>query len=70
MTFPPPNKVAVVTGGARGLGLLTARRLVERGHFVIITSRRHREGATVGCQKYSQPMSVQYVIICYGTLLK
>src|SRR5579884_622299 len=33
----PPRGGALVTGGARGLGLEIARRLVERGHHVHIT---------------------------------
>jgi NAD(P)-dependent dehydrogenase (short-subunit alcohol dehydrogenase family) len=33
---PPPGG-ALVTGGARGLGLEIARRLVARGHFVHVT---------------------------------
>lgn len=37
MSSPAEGTVAVVTGAARGFGLEIARRLVERGHFVLIT---------------------------------
>jgi len=34
------NKIAVVTGGATGLGFATAKELASRGAQVIITGRR------------------------------
>jgi NAD(P)-dependent dehydrogenase (short-subunit alcohol dehydrogenase family) len=37
------GKIALVTGGSTGIGLATARRLVDEGAFVFITGRRTRE---------------------------
>jgi NAD(P)-dependent dehydrogenase (short-subunit alcohol dehydrogenase family) len=37
------GRVAVVTGGSRGIGLATARRLAQAGHRVVVTSRSKPE---------------------------
>ena len=37
------GKIAVVTGGSSGIGLATARRLVDDGAYVFITGRRKGE---------------------------
>lgn len=37
------GKVAVITGGARGVGLATAKRFVDEGAFVFITGREQTE---------------------------
>src|SRR5258708_2363261 len=38
------NKVAVVTGGNRGIGLETAKQLAEKGLTVILTARDAAKG--------------------------
>ncbi|CAM3905222.1 short-chain dehydrogenase/reductase [Smaragdicoccus niigatensis] len=35
-TFPVTDKVALITGGARGIGLATARDLYERGAHIVL----------------------------------
>jgi NAD(P)-dependent dehydrogenase (short-subunit alcohol dehydrogenase family) len=41
--FSVAGKVAVVTGGSRGIGEMIARALIENGARVIITSRKNAE---------------------------
>ena len=38
------KKVALVTGAARGLGLLTARKLATKGFRVVLTARDMKAG--------------------------
>ncbi len=38
------DKVAIVTGGNRGLGLLTARKLAAKGYHVVLTARSASDG--------------------------
>lgn len=39
----PENKVALVTGGTRGIGLGIATKLLARGFSIAITGRRHQD---------------------------
>ena len=39
------NKIALITGGSRGLGKNMAIRLAEQGHDVIITYQSNKEAA-------------------------
>ena len=43
MTAPLQDKVAIVTGGSRGIGLAIAGKLVEMGCEVVITARKRDE---------------------------
>ena len=38
--FSLEGKVALVTGGSRGIGLSTSRRLLDRGASVVLTARK------------------------------
>ena len=58
--FDLTGKVAVVTGGTRGIGLMMARGLVQAGAAVYVSSRRPEAGeATVGeLSQYGRVVSV------------
>lgn len=43
MTAPLQDKVAIVTGGSRGIGLAIAKKLAELGAEIVITARRQEE---------------------------
>jgi 3-oxoacyl-[acyl-carrier protein] reductase len=51
MSVPDTGKIAVVTGGASGIGLATAQRLSRDGHTVAVIDRAdtaHETAATLG----------------------
>jgi len=41
--MPNQNKVALVTGGSRGIGFGVALRLAEEGFTLVISGKRTRE---------------------------
>ena len=58
--FDLTGKVAVVTGGTRGIGLMMARGLLEAGASVYISSRKAEAGekAVAELSKYGVVLSV------------
>ena len=38
------NKIAIITGGLSGIGLASAKALIQQGHTVVIGSRRCNTG--------------------------
>jgi len=59
--FSIAGKVALVTGGGRGIGLMIARGFVEAGAKVYIASRRREE-----CERIASELSRQGECIAFG----
>jgi NAD(P)-dependent dehydrogenase (short-subunit alcohol dehydrogenase family) len=58
---PLKGRVAVVTGGARNIGLAIARRLNEAGARVVIADRDGEEGATAISYLHSIGLAAEFV---------
>ncbi|HYG73734.1 MAG TPA: SDR family oxidoreductase [Planctomycetota bacterium] len=54
------TRVAVVTGGNRGLGLETCRQLARLGYAVLLTSRDEKSGTAAVAELKSQNLNVSY----------
>jgi NAD(P)-dependent dehydrogenase (short-subunit alcohol dehydrogenase family) len=54
------HKVAVVTGGNRGLGFEASRQLAKQGYQVILTSRDEEKGQAATQQLQAQGLNVQF----------
>ncbi|BAY04454.1 short-chain dehydrogenase/reductase SDR [Anabaena cylindrica PCC 7122] len=54
------NKVAVVTGGNRGLGFETSRQLAKQGYQVILTSRDVVKGEKAALQLQNEGLNVSF----------
>ncbi|MGM3309166.1 SDR family oxidoreductase [Anabaena sp. WFMT] len=54
------NKVAVVTGGNRGLGFETSRQLGKQGYQVILTSRDAVKGEKAALQLQNEGLNVNF----------
>lgn len=56
-------QIALVTGGNRGLGFATARRLTKSVDHVIISARREADGAEAVSRLVGEGFSASYVIM-------
>jgi NAD(P)-dependent dehydrogenase (short-subunit alcohol dehydrogenase family) len=57
------DRIALVVGGAKGIGLATAQRLANEGAKVFLTGRTRQEveeALTPGRKKISRPLSAPY----------
>jgi len=54
------ERLALITGGNRGLGLETARQIGQRGLRVILTSRSEPEGYAAAQQLIAEGLAVEY----------
>ncbi|MBW4644351.1 MAG: SDR family oxidoreductase [Goleter apudmare HA4340-LM2] len=57
------NKVAVVTGGNRGLGFAACSQLAQQGYQVILTSRNEEKGKTAAQQLQNAGLNVQFHLL-------
>ncbi|MDH4038594.1 MAG: SDR family NAD(P)-dependent oxidoreductase [Candidatus Krumholzibacteria bacterium] len=54
------NRIALITGGNRGLGLETARQLAQRGLRIIVTSRREAEGYAAAQELIAEGLTCEF----------
>src|SRR5271163_4862050 len=54
------KRIALVTGGNRGLGLETCRQLAKRGMQVVLTSRDETKGEEAGKKLRDEGLDVIY----------
>ncbi|OXM72888.1 MULTISPECIES: SDR family NAD(P)-dependent oxidoreductase [Amycolatopsis] len=52
------NKTVLVTGGTRGMGFATARRLLDEGAYVVITGRDQGRVAEAAARLHTEPERV------------
>ena len=57
------KRLALVTGGNRGLGLEAARQIAQRGLRVILTSRREPEGYAAARQLIAEGLSAEFRLL-------
>jgi Dehydrogenases with different specificities (related to short-chain alcohol dehydrogenases) len=55
------NKVALITGGNRGLGFATARQLGTKGFTVLIGSRSKEKGMQAAAELQAQGINAHYI---------
>ena len=58
--FSMEGRVAVVTGGATGIGLAIGRALAEAGARVTLSSRSKEKGETAASALRNEGLSVQF----------
>ena len=59
--FNLDNKVALITGGSRGIGLSIAHALGEAGAKLVLTSRSDSHGATEELKKANYDYSIHHL---------
>jgi len=57
----PMKRIAVVTGGNRGIGLEINRQLAQRGLHVVLTSRDRAKGEAAAAELRAEGLSVQHL---------
>jgi len=64
MTRKSGNLVAIVTGSTKGIGLATARALIEQGDRVIVSGRTPRDVESVAADLTASGPGVAHGIVC------
>jgi len=61
------NKVAIITGGSKGIGAAVAKKFIEEGAKVVLTARKMDEGQKVADQLGDNAIFIQQDVARKGS---
>jgi NAD(P)-dependent dehydrogenase (short-subunit alcohol dehydrogenase family) len=63
MSEPNKGKIALVTGGNRGIGLETVKQLAQQGMHVLLGARNKAKGSEAAKKLKSEGLDVEFILL-------